>query len=74
MILAEPILAKDGLSPTRHRHSLAPCVPSGTPIGTSPRLYTAHPNYLWLNRLHCVGVGQAFLERGEAAYDVYAVR
>lgn len=49
-------------------------VPSGTPIRTSPRLYTAHPNYLWLNRLHCIGVGQAFLERGEVAYDVYAVR
>jgi len=47
---------------------------SGTPIRTSPRLHTAHPTYSWLNRLHCLVVGQAFLERSEVAYDVYAVR
>jgi hypothetical protein len=47
---------------------------SGTAIRMSPRFYTAHPNYLWLNRLHCLGIGQAFLERAEVAYDVYAVR
>ena len=48
--------------------------PDGTPIRTSPRVYTSHPNYLWLNRLQCIGVGQAFLSRLEVAYDVYAVR
>ena len=48
--------------------------PDGTPIRTSPRIYTSHPNYLWLNRLQCIGVGQAFLSRLEVAYDVYAVR
>jgi len=42
--------------------------------GMSPRFYTAPPDYLWLNRLHCLGIGQAFLERSEVAYDVYAVR
>ena len=47
---------------------------SGTAIRMSPRFYTAHPDYLWLNRLHCLGIGQAFLERSEVAYDVYAVR
>ena len=47
---------------------------SGTPIRISPRLSTSHPDYLWLNRLHCLGIGQAFLERAEVAYDVYAVR
>jgi hypothetical protein len=46
---------------------------SGTAIRMSPRIYTAHPNYLWLNRLHCLGIGQAFLERSEVAYDAYAV-
>jgi hypothetical protein len=48
--------------------------PSGTAIRMSPRFHTAHPDYLWLNRLHCLGIGQAFLERSEVAYDVYAVR
>jgi len=47
---------------------------SGTPIRSSPRFYTSHPDYLWLNRLHCLGIGQAFRERSEVAYDVYAVR
>lgn len=46
---------------------------SGTAIRICPRVSTSHPNYLWLNRLHCIGVGQAFLERLEVAYDVYAV-
>jgi hypothetical protein len=46
---------------------------SGTPIRSSPRFYTPS-HYLWLNRLHCLGIGQAFRERSEVAYDVYAVR
>ena len=47
---------------------------SGTPIRTAPRFHTAHPDYQWLNRLQCLGIGQAFLERSEVVYDVYAVR
>lgn len=46
---------------------------SGMPIHTAPRFYSAHPDYRWLNRLQCVGIGQAFLERAEVVYDVYAV-
>ena len=46
----------------------------GMPIRTSPRFHTSHPDYLWLNRLHCLGIGQSFPDRGEVAYDVYAVR
>ena len=47
---------------------------SGTPIRSSPRFHTSHPDYVWLNRLHCLGIGQAFLDRSEVAYDVYSVR
>ncbi len=47
---------------------------SGTPLRTAPRFYTSHPDYRWLNRLQCIGIGQAFLERSEVVYDVYAVR
>ena len=47
--------------------------PSGLPIRTNPRCHTAHPNYQWLNRLFCLGIGQAFLDRSEVVYDVYAV-
>lgn len=49
--------------------------PAGkTPIRTAPRFHTAHPDYQWLNRLQCLGIGQAFLDRSEVRYDVYAVR
>jgi hypothetical protein len=47
---------------------------SGTPIRINPWCHTAHPDYEWMNRCLCVGVGEAYLERGEVAYDVYAVR
>jgi len=49
-------------------------IPGPIPIQISPRFQTSHPDYLWLNRLHCLGVGAAFPERAEVAYDVYAVR
>lgn len=47
---------------------------SGASIRMTPRFQTSHHDYLWLNRLHCVGIGQAFLERPEVIYDVYALR
>jgi hypothetical protein len=37
-------------------------------------MHTAHPDYTWLNRLQCVGIGEASPERSEVCYDVYAVR
>ena len=43
-------------------------------IRTSPRFFTSHPNYLWLNHLHCLGVGQAGVPASTVSYDVYAVR
>jgi hypothetical protein len=48
--------------------------PSGLALRVVPRYQTSHPAYLWLNRLQCLGIGQAFLDRGEVRYDVYAVR
>jgi hypothetical protein len=47
--------------------------PSGIAIRVAPCFVTSDARYLWLNRLFCVGVGQAFLERSEVIYDVYAV-
>jgi hypothetical protein len=49
-------------------------IPGPIPIWISPRFYTSHADYLWLNRLHCLGIGASFPERAEVAYDVYAVR
>ncbi len=42
-------------------------------LRVAPRFQTAHPDYQWLNRLQCLGIGQASRERSEVAYDVYAV-
>ena len=63
-------LGEDGYQRLARGETIA----DGTPIRTAPRLHTAHPDYRWLNRLQCVGVGEAFLGRSEVRYDVYAVR
>ena len=49
-------------------------VPSGTKIYISPRFHTSDGRYLWINRVHCLGIGATDPERGGVAYDVYAVR
>jgi hypothetical protein len=45
----------------------------GTPFRSVPRYETAHPDYAWLNRIQCLGIGHVFPSRGEARCDVYAV-
>jgi Protein of unknown function (DUF3237) len=49
-------------------------LPTTAQIRTSPRFVTSHPEYLFLNRLHCIGVGEYNAEANDAKYDVYAVR
>jgi hypothetical protein len=38
------------------------------------RFQSAHPAYKWLNRLQCVGIGEADLQHLEVSYDIYALR
>jgi hypothetical protein len=45
----------------------------GTALRSSPRFQSAHPDYRWLNRLACIGIGELFLSRAEVRYDVYAL-
>jgi len=49
-------------------------LPAAAKIQTSPRFATSHPRYLWLNRLHCIGVGEYVAATNHATYDVYVVR
>ncbi len=49
-------------------------LPGVVPLRAVPRFLTAHPDYQWLNRLQCLGIGQANLESLEVGYDVYALR
>jgi hypothetical protein len=48
-------------------------LPPVVQIRISPRFVTSHPEYLWLNRLHCLGVGEYRPAANGAMYDVYAV-
>ncbi len=51
----------------------APTPPDGIDLRIQPNYQTAHPDYLWVNRAFCVGVGKVFLEKGEVSYDIYQV-
>lgn len=52
----------------------------GTPQADSfdlriqPNYQTAHPDYLWVNRAFCIGVGKVVLSKQEASYDIYQIR
>jgi hypothetical protein len=48
--------------------------PEHAPTRTTPRFRTAHPRYLWINRLQCVGIGQVRMKELSYTYDLYAVR
>jgi len=48
--------------------------PAKLTIRAVPRFLTAHPDYLWLNRLQCVNVGEVDLQVPIVNYDVYALR
>ena len=48
--------------------------PSVLPVRTHISLLTADPRYRWLNRLHCLSVGQVRPPEQSYTYDMYAVR
>ena len=48
-------------------------MPAKVRVRTAPRFSTSHPNYLWLNRLQCIGVGEYEPAARRVSYDVYAV-
>jgi hypothetical protein len=43
-------------------------------VRSNPKVSTAHSNYVWLNRLFCLGIGKIAADVSEIIYDVYAVR
>lgn len=49
-------------------------LPPVLPLRIVPRYHTAHPDYLWVNRIQCLGIGQVDMVRSVVHYDVYAVR
>jgi hypothetical protein len=49
----------------------APVTPT---IRAAPRFLTAHPDYVWLNRLQCIAIGHADLSVPEVVLDAYALK
>jgi hypothetical protein len=62
-------LGPDGYERIIHGES-----PSRLKLCTTPRFRTAHPDYAWMHRNVCIGIGEVDFVRAEVVYDVYAVR
>lgn len=45
-----------------------------TPLRAVVRLQTAHPEYVWVNRLQFVSIGELVRARSEVRADLYALR
>lgn len=48
-------------------------MPSGLRIRCAPYMQTSHKDYLWVNRLQCVEIGEIYPEKGYASFDVYSL-
>ena len=58
-----------------YRDALEERWPTRAPTRTTPRFHTAHPAYLWLNRVQGVGIGEVVIgSEVTYTYDLYAVR
>ncbi|KPI40793.1 uncharacterized protein AB675_10900 [Cyphellophora attinorum] len=48
-------------------------LPDGLRIRCAPYMQTSHPDYLWVNRLQCIEVGEVYPSKGYGSFDVYAL-
>ena len=62
------------LGPDGYERFMAGNPPARVPLRITPRYYTGHSAYLWLNRLQCIGIGEADMEQLRVSYDIYALR
>ena len=62
------------LGPDGYERFLAGNPPTQVQLQITPRYYTGHSDYLWLNRLQCVGIGEVDMQQMRASYDIYALR
>jgi Protein of unknown function (DUF3237) len=44
------------------------------PVVLTPQFTTAHPDWLWVNRLQCLGVGRVSMADSVVRFDIYAIR
>jgi len=62
------------LGPDGYSQFLKGILPPRPKLKIVPRYHTSHPDYVWLNRLQCVGVGELDVASLRVNYDVYAMR
>ena len=62
------------LGPDGYERFLGGKPPDRVKLRITPRYYTGHPDYLWLNRLQCFGIGEVDMQQMKANYDIYALR
>jgi Protein of unknown function (DUF3237) len=58
--------------PDGYERALAQTLPDSSTVVLSPIVHTRHPNYDWLSRVQCFGVGRTHLASRQVTYDVYA--
>ncbi|OOQ89764.1 hypothetical protein PEBR_07256 [Penicillium brasilianum] len=59
--------------PTGHQDVLDGKMPNNIRIRCAPHLQTDHPDYLWVNRLQCIEVGEVYNDKGYGSFDCYAL-
>jgi hypothetical protein len=62
------------LGPDGYKQFLIGNPPATVQLRIAPRYYTAHSDYLWLNRLQCIGIGVVDMRQMRVTYDIYALR
>ena len=62
------------LGPDGYNQFLKGILPPRPELRIAPRYYTSHADYVWLNRLQCVGVGVFDVAQSRVSYDVFAMR
>jgi hypothetical protein len=61
-------LGEEGYQNFRHKKW-----PQAPLMRSTPRFLTEHPNYKWLNRLQCVGIGEVRMSEFLVIYDLYSL-
>jgi len=62
------------LGPDAYNQFLKGILPPRPELRIVPRYHTSHPEYLWLNRLQCVGVGVFDVAQSRVSYDIYGMQ
>jgi hypothetical protein len=62
------------MGPDAYERALRNVFTADAPTVLTPQFITSHPNWLWLNRLQCLGVGRASMVDMVVRVDVYAIR